>query len=121
MFCKNEERCIINFLVYHSDREVSLSRRHAAEAFSIFIESQLPELRESLPFNNEKVGIKFLRFLEKRWKTLLHRKVPTRQEGKRFASTNAETLATHLSAVRIRESTGGAVQEPRRLIGHVQN
>lgn len=98
-FAPEEEKVVVDLLTRYAHKGLPLSRLHAQEAFQLFV-ARLPLSRQALlPFRDGKPGVRFMQNFARRNRDRLRFARPRRQEAKRFAGTNAESLTTHFAAL----------------------
>lgn len=100
-FNVQEEEVIVKTLEQFADHGIPLTRQQAKDVIALFVSNMSAERRHVLPFVNGIPGNHFLRGFYSRHKERLKFGVPTRQEGRRWASANAETITTHFSRVEL--------------------
>jgi len=98
-FSDSEEETIIATLLSFADRGVPLNRRHLKEAIKTFVSHLPASRRASIRFREGIPGYRFLRDFEKRHESRIVFGRGTRQEAKRWAAVNGETLSTHFATL----------------------
>ena len=86
-------------LMKFADHGVPLTRLQAKELVILFISILSEERKSKLPFTNGVPGNDFCRSFCARQKRRLKFGVPTRQERKRWAAANAETITAHFAHI----------------------
>ena len=99
-FSVAEEKVILGMLLKYADLGAPMTRMHLREAIGAFTETLPEERRIQLPFKNGAPGYWYLRAFEKRHRKELRFNRPTKQESRRWAAVNAESIATHFVTLR---------------------
>eukprot|EP00171_Calliarthron_tuberculosum_P001518 IDg1518t1 len=98
-FAQEEEKVIVDLLQYYANKGLPLSRLHAQEAIQLFVSRLPPSRRAALPFRDGRPGGKFMRNFALRNRDRLRFAKPVRQDAKRFAAANADSLTSHFAAL----------------------
>lgn len=98
-FNVEEENKIVSFLSLYAARGYPLSDQDLLDAAEILISSFDEDRRTRLPFTSGRPGQKFARNFRRRHADKLRFGRATKEEAKRFASTNAENLTSFFAAI----------------------
>jgi len=96
---RREEETVLEVLLRHAEEGRPLNRRYLQEALEMLIDAMPPARKERLPFKDGVPGVRFSRAFETRHKNVLYYGRGSRQEAKRWASVNAETVTTHFAQI----------------------
>ena len=92
-----EERTVLESILYFADHSVPLTRLHVCEAIAMMVSTFKEERQRSLPSLNGRPDTAFLRSFEKRHKSAQRVAIPEYHEAKRHAAANTEMLTSHIA------------------------
>lgn len=95
----DEEEKVCDVLLQYSGQGVPLTTAHLCDAIEILVSALPDERRARMLFKQGRPTVKYCRSFRKRHAHRLRFCRPLRQESKRFAACNADSLTTHFATL----------------------